>query len=222
MGEEASVDLGRFVSETSESKWFRYLRRRFERGGYILERVEAPLSAQLLDELEGISNEWLTIPGRRERGFTLSQWSRDYLRGGPVYVVRGRDGVAMAFANVIPSYRPGEATVELMRHRPDVVNGTMDFLFTAMMLDFHTRGFLWFSEGLSPFAGVGESPDSSIEERAVHELSERLNRLFSYRGLRSYKEKFEPEWEDRYVIYLGGPIGLARVSFALARLTANR
>ena len=109
-----------------------------------------------------------------------------------------------------------------MRHQPDVVNGTMAFLFTAMMLDLQGRGFRWFSEGMAPFAGVGEAPDSTIEERAVHELSERLNRLLSYRGLRTYKEKFDPEWEDRFLIYSGGPIGLARVLFALTRLTADR
>ncbi|TAJ20596.1 MAG: DUF2156 domain-containing protein [Dehalococcoidia bacterium] len=222
VGEEASVDLGRFASETANTKWFRYLRRRFEREGYALERVEPPLSPHLVEELEAISDAWLTIPGRRERGFTLGQWGREYIRTSPVYVVRGRDGVATAFANVVPSYREGEATVDLMRHRPDVVNGTMDFLFTAMMLDLHERGFRWFSEGLAPFAGVGESPDSSIEERAVHELFERLNRLFSYRGLRAYKEKFEPEWEGRFLIYKDGPIGLARISFALTRLTADR
>ncbi len=216
------VDLDRFVAETSTQKWFRYLRRRFERDGCVLERVEAPLSSHLLDELAAISDGWLTIPGRRERGFTLGQWSRDYIRLSPVYVVRDRAGVARAFANVVPSYRPGEATVDLMRQQPDAVNGTMDFLFTAMMLDLHGRGFRWFSEGLAPFAGVGEDPDSTIEERAVHELFERLNRLFSYRGLRAYKEKFEPEWEDRFLIYSGGSIALARVSFALTRLTADR
>lgn len=143
--------------------------------------------------------------------------STQTLRPPPPTAIAG-----VALANVVPSCRPGEATVNLMRHLPEAVNGTMDFLFTAMMLDLHTRGFGWFSEGLAPFAGVGESPDSSIEERAVHELSERLGRLFSHRGLRAYKEKFEPEWEDRYLMYAGGPIGLARVSFALARLTADR
>ncbi len=222
VGEEASVDLDRFASVTADGKWFRYLRRRFEREGYALERFDPPLSARLLDELEGISDAWLTIPGRRERGFTLGQWGREYIRTSPVYVVRGSDRVATAFANLVPSYRAGEATIDLMRHRPGVVNGTMDFLFTMMMLDLHGRGFRWFSEGLAPFAGVGESPDSSIEERAVHELFERLNRLFSYRGLRAYKEKFEPVWEDRFLIYKDGPVGLARISFALTRLTADR
>ena len=222
VGEEASVDLDRFAAETSSQKWCRYLLCRFEREGYVLKHVAPPLTSHLLDEIEAISDGWLTIPGRRERGFTLGQWSRDYIRSSPVYVVRDRTGVATAFANVVPSYRPGEATMDLMRHQPDVVNGTRDFLFTVMMLDLQGRGFRWFSEGLATFAGVGEAPDSTNEERAVHELSERLNRLLSYRGLCTYKGKFDPEWEDRFLIYSGDPIGLARVSFALTRLTADR
>lgn len=42
------------------------------------------------------------------------------------------------------------------------------------------------------------------------------------RGLFAYQEKFESEWEDRFSIYNDGQIGLARISFAVTRLTADR
>ena len=81
VGEEASVDLDRFAAETSSQKWCRYLLRRFEHEGCVLKHVEPPLTSHLLDEIEAISDGWLTIPGRRERGFTLGQWSRDSTSG---------------------------------------------------------------------------------------------------------------------------------------------
>jgi phosphatidylglycerol lysyltransferase len=73
--------------------------------------------------------------------------------------------------------------------------------------------------GMAPFAGIGDEPGASLEERAIHELYQRLNRFFSYKGLRSFKAKYEPEWEGRYLAYGGGPLGLARTTVALTRLT---
>ncbi|MBX7111687.1 MAG: phosphatidylglycerol lysyltransferase domain-containing protein [Dehalococcoidia bacterium] len=219
IGEEASVPLDAFASDTARNKSFRTIQRRFEREGSTCTREEPPLSPGLIHELRTVSDSWLSLPGRRERGFTLGRWDEQRLRDDVVYVVRSREGEALAFANLVPSYRAGEATIDLMRHRAQVMNGTMDFLFLAIMTDLQARGFEWFSLGMAPFAGIGEEPDASLEERAIHELFERLNRFFSYRGLRAYKSKFEPQWEGRYLAYAGGPLGLGRTTLALTRLT---
>ncbi len=219
IGEEASVDLERFATQTAETKDFRYIRRRYEREGYVASRHEPPHPAAVMAEVEAVSRDWLTLPGRRERGFTLGAFEPRYIQSSPLFVLRDAEGLLVAFVNEIPSYRPGEATIDLMRHRTGVPNGVMDYLFTTVLLDCHVRGFTRFDLGLAPFAGVGEHPDATLTERAVREIFDRLNRLFSYRGLRNYKAKFEPDWEDRYLAYRGGPVGLARTALALTRLT---
>jgi len=53
----------------------------------------------------------------------------------------------------------------------------------------------------------------------MYQIHERLNRFFSYKGLRSYKSKFAPRWEERFLIYQGGPTGLVNAGIALTRLT---
>jgi phosphatidylglycerol lysyltransferase len=73
--------------------------------------------------------------------------------------------------------------------------------------------------GLAPLAGIGDRPGAPLEERALNQLSERLTRFFSYKGLRFYKAKFDPDWEERFLAYRGGPAGLARVGLALTRVT---
>jgi phosphatidylglycerol lysyltransferase len=50
-------------------------------------------------------------------------------------------------------------------------------------------------------SGFEEREDASPEERAVHFFFERLNFLFSYRGLKQYKAKFATSWEPRYAVY---------------------
>ncbi len=220
IGEEAVVDLERFASETAKSKKFRYTRRRYgEREGYSAVRYEPPHPGELLDEVEEVSNAWLSMSGRRERGFTLGRFERDYIGGTPLLVVRDSGGEAQAFANQVPSYREDEATIDLMRHRPDTPNGVMDFLFIELMLELAEEGYKRFDLGLAPLAGVGAAPESPLEERALEQLSERLTRFFSYKGLRDYKAKFDPLWEDRFLAYRGGPSGLLTTGVALARLT---
>ena len=220
VGEEAVVSLGRFSSEKARSKKFRYTRRRYgEREGYRAQRCEPPHSRELLDEVEEISDAWLSMPGRRERGFSLGRFERGYIGDMPLFVVRDADGRVQAFANLIPSYRRGEATIDLMRYRPDMPNGIMDYLFIELMLDLAEKRYESFDLGLAPLAGVGSGPKSPLEERALDQISERLTRFFSYKGLRDYKAKFNPVWEDRFLVYRGGPPGLVATAVTLARLT---
>jgi lysylphosphatidylglycerol synthetase-like protein (DUF2156 family) len=35
----------------------------------------------------------------------------------------------------------------------------------------------------------------------------------------NYKDKFEPTWEDRFLAYQGGPLGLLKAAIALIRAT---
>jgi phosphatidylglycerol lysyltransferase len=219
IGEVAVVDLERFATETVERREFRRARGRFRAGGYVVTRHPPPQPTVLLDAVEEVSNEWLSLPGRREREFTLGRFDRTYLRDRPLAVLRDPSGRAVAFVNEIPSYRAGEATIDLIRHRPTAPHGSMDYLMVELLLLLRRDGVRFFSLGLTPLAGVGDRPGAGLQERAVHQLFERLNRFFSYKGLRHYKAKFEPTWEDRFLIYEGGPPGLVRAALALARLT---
>jgi phosphatidylglycerol lysyltransferase len=106
-----------------------------------------------------------------------------------------------------------------MRHRLETPNGTMDYLLMELMLALREEGYSRFALGLAPFSGVGDRPGATLQERALNQLYEHLNRFFSYKGLRYYKAKFEPDWEERFLVYGRGPLALARVGVALTRVT---
>lgn len=219
IGEVAVVDLERFATQTVERREFRRARGRFRADGYEVTREPPPQSARLLDAVEEVSNEWLSLPGRRERDFTLGRFDRDYLRESPLVVLRDPNGRPVAFVNEIPSYRVGEATIDLIRHRPTAPHGSMDYLMVELLLLLRREGFRLFNLGLTPLAGVGDRPGAGLQERAIQQLYERLNRFFSYKGLRHYKAKFAPAWEERFLVYEGGPAGLVRTALAFARVT---
>jgi phosphatidylglycerol lysyltransferase len=48
---------------------------------------------------------------------------------------------------------------------------------------------------------VGETQKSPRLERVLHYLYEHLNQFYNFKGLHSFKEKFNPCWEPRYLVY---------------------
>jgi phosphatidylglycerol lysyltransferase len=216
IGEEAIVDLEQFYSRTGRNRYFGYHKRHFEREGYRFMRYKPPHPAVLLDEIEEVSKEWLSLPKHRELGFLQGRFERNYIEKTPICVVRDPSGHVIAFLNEVPSYRSGEATFDMMRHRPGVPNATMDYLFQGTMFALQEEGYHWFNMGVAPFAGLGNSPGAPLVERILG-LTLRMNWFVSAQGMRYYKVKFKPVWQDRFVAYSGGLLGLIRMTPAVTK-----
>jgi phosphatidylglycerol lysyltransferase len=165
--------------------------------------------------------ESLRIPGRRERAFSLGRFDWNYLKDTPFFAVFAPDGRMLAFANIIPSYHAGDTTVDLMRHRSNAPNGTMDFMFIKLFLMSKAQGFRRFDMGMAPMAGFREKEEASREERAVHYFLQHLNFLFSYQGLMHFKSKFATIWEPRYLIHRH-VLDLPRIAYAMAKVSELR
>jgi phosphatidylglycerol lysyltransferase len=218
IGDDAIVDLTSFTLEGGSRKRLRSRIKQLEKAGIKMKYFAAPVPDDLLKELREISDEWLGLPGRREREFSLGRFDPAYLRSTPVATVEDAGGRTLAFVNIVPSYHPGEATIDLMRHRPDAPNGVMDFLFVKLILRDRDEGYTRFNFGLSPMSGFQEREEASATERAVYLFFQRLTFLFSFGGLKAYKAKFASRWEPRYVIYRHA-LDLPKVGVALGKVS---
>jgi phosphatidylglycerol lysyltransferase len=86
-----------------------------------------------------------------------------------------------------------------------------------MLLYLRDEGYRTFNLGLAPFAGVGESADSSLLEKIMHGVGERVGWFAGLGRLRQYKSKFEPAWEDRFLVYDRSLFALPRIGRAMAQ-----
>lgn len=213
IGQEAVVPLEDFSLAGKAGQRYRSAKNKFEKLGYAGEVLKAPQSDELLAELKGVSDEWLSNMKGREKRFSLGWFDAEYLRACPVVVVRNPAGRVVAFANILREYRKNEATLDLMRHSE---GGLMDYLFAVLFEWAHAQGFASFNLGLSALSGVGESTDDPKVERAFHYLYEHLNRFYNFQGLHAFKDKFHPAWEPRYLVYPGNAL-LPAVGLALVR-----
>jgi phosphatidylglycerol lysyltransferase len=217
IGEEAVVDLEHFAAVTSQSRRFRYFKRKLGGEGYSCDRYRPPHCLELLGELEDVSKEWLSLPHHREYGFHQGCFDREVLVETPVFGLRDPDGRLIAFVNQVPSRRQGEAKGDLMRRRPGIHCRSMDLVFLEMLLSLRSEGYRTFNMGLAAFAGVGDSPDSLLLEKVMRGVGRRVPWFAGLGRLKQYKDKFEPVWEDRFLVYDRSLLALPRIGLALTR-----
>lgn len=211
IGEEAIVDVDRFALTGGAMKPIRKAVNRAEREGLEVTELEPPLAPETVDELREVSDAWLSSSGHRERGFTLGRFDGDALRDHPVVLVRNGAGRAVAFADIIPSYRGTIGNFDLMRRVPDAPKGAMELLFVALIERFRAAGLSGMSLGLAPLAGAADDGPIGRALGLVRERSGFLN----FAGLEEFKAKWRPRWEPRYFAY-GGAGDLPRSAAATA------
>lgn len=219
LGEEARVPLASFSLEGKARAELRTARRRAEREGSSFEIVPPAEVAGLLPALRDISDHWLDDKATQEKGFSLGFFSPEYLLNFPVALIR-LHGRPVAFANLWVTAGRQELSVDLMRFGPEAPRGSMDYLFTELMLWGREQGYRYFSLGMAPLAGLEQHPLAPAWHRVGNLVFRYGEHFYNFDGLRRYKAKFMPEWEPRY---LASPSGLAlpRVLIDVASLISG-
>ncbi|MBS0445001.1 MAG: bifunctional lysylphosphatidylglycerol flippase/synthetase MprF [Proteobacteria bacterium] len=203
LGEHAHVRLPEFSLKGGKRANLRSGVNRGEREGLTFDVVDPPGVAAWLPTLREISDAWLAEQRGREKGYSVGRFDADYLQRLPIALVRRGDEV-LAFANLLATDAKEEASIDLMRYRPGAPPGTMDFLFAKIMLHLQAAGYERFGLGMSPMAGMAERRKAPRWQRLGRLLYDYGDRYYNFRGLHSFKDKFEPVWEARYLASAGG------------------
>ncbi len=200
LGEQALIPLQQFTLRGKKRDDLRSAINRAEREGLDFAVLDHPLPEATWTELRTISDQWLGMK-TAEKGFSLGRFDRPYLSRAPIAVVRQGETI-VAFASLMPDYRQNqEMSIDLMRHATDAPHGCMDFLLVRLLEHARDAGYGWFNLGMAPLAGVGQNEFARRAERLARLAYEYGNRFYNYKGLRSYKGKFDPVWRGSYLAY---------------------
>ena len=214
LGEEARVPLAEFTLEGSGRSRLRQARSRMTREGCRFELLPAEAVMPLLGELSAISASWLAQKNTREKRFSLGCFDAKYLVRTPLAVIRRAEHI-VAFANVWASGARHELSIDLMRYGPDAPPASMDALFAELMLWGRAQGYAWFSLGMAPLSGFEHHHLAPLWNRFGALLFRYGEHFYNFRGLREFKEKFDPVWRPRYLAAPGSlsvPVVLTRVA----------
>jgi phosphatidylglycerol lysyltransferase len=218
VGEEARVDLHAFRIEGPRGAKHRQVMRRLEKDGCRFEIVPASDVPGIIDSLRAVSDDWLAARAGAEKGFSLGFFDAGYVARYPVAVVRCGEQL-VAFANIWKGGDGQEVSVDLMRFSRAAPKSVMEALFSNLLCWGKSEGYRWFVLGMAPLSGIEQSPAASLWNRLSAFLYRHGEPVYHFQGLRAYKEKFDPTWEPRYLVYPGGmklPRILADVSALVA------
>jgi lysylphosphatidylglycerol synthetase-like protein (DUF2156 family) len=209
IGASAVVDIRKFLNDTVKDKWWRWQTNRAVKVGYTYGQSLPPHSRRFLAELEAVSNSWLGKNNRKERGFALGYFDKQYLQKCPIHYLKDRSDHAVAFTNQLPSFKKSKtATIDLLRYKSDA-NNAMPFLLSKTIENLGGQ-YQSFDLGFVPFASTSDPVINIARALSVGR--------FSASGLEQFKNKFDPEWTPNYLAYDGDLADLALIGVNLERV----
>lgn len=199
IGEEAIVDVNSFNLQGKKRKSLRNAVNNIERKGYHSQCYRAPLSEEFIKQLRLVSDSWLIDMKRSERVFSQGMFDEIKIRDSDVITLEDATGKIIAFLNIIPNYAPNESTYDLIRKTEDAPGGNMDILLLRFMDYCREEGFDMLNMGLAPLSGFDKK--KGMIETTISFLYNKHYSFRSSRGLRDFKEKYEPHWVEKYIVY---------------------
>ncbi len=219
LGEEASIPLERFSLEGGARKGLRYTANKLEKGRYIFEVIPLEKIPAFLPEFRSISDSWLEHKATREKRFSLGFFDAEYLKQFPACIVR-KDHKVIAFANIWSGAEKEELSIDLMRYLPEAPRDVMEYLFIKLMLWGKREGYRRFNLGMAPLSGIEDHALAPLWNRLGTFIFRHGEHFYNLKGLRQYKEKFDPEWVAKYLASPGGLV-LPRILANIASLISG-
>ena len=198
IGESAAVPLETFSVEGRKRGNLRRAWRKAGEEGASFEVLPPAAVSAVLDELQAISDQWLSHHAGGEKGFTMGGFTRAYVAEFPVAVVR-QDGRIVAFATLWTTSARTTFSMDLMRYSNAAPKNIMDYLFIELIAWGKAQGYQAFEFGMAPLAGLEDRPLAPIMSRVGRLLFERGEEIYNFQGVRKYKDKYDPVWQPRYL-----------------------
>ncbi|TAM93310.1 MAG: lysylphosphatidylglycerol synthetase family protein [Chitinophagaceae bacterium] len=199
IGQEAMVDLTTFSMEGKKRQNLRTARNNLLKKGYKCHILDPPVPGNILQQLKAVSNDWLNKLGEEEMVFSQGMFLEEEVREHTILYLEAPDGRIVAFLDLIPDYKKGEARYDLIRKLADEYSGCLDMLMVELIFYCKEKNYQTLNMGMAPMSGIDIPKD--IRERTIKFAYENIGRFKHYKGLRFFKEKFDPVWENKYMIY---------------------
>lgn len=199
IGQEAILDLNDFSLSGKDKKSLRNGLNSLQKKGYTTMVCAAPHTTNFLEELKAVSDEWLEEYQKEELIFSQGMFEFEELAKQDIVVMKDADNKVVAFLNIIPDYTPDECTYDLIRKKADAPGGCMDAMIIQLIEYEKAKGCQYLNMGLVPLTGF-DKPQSPAE-KLIKYASDKMKRFRNYHSLRDFKDKYNPIWENKYLIY---------------------
>jgi phosphatidylglycerol lysyltransferase len=214
IGEDAIIDTHTFTLAGKAMANVRSSAKRAEKDGLHVIFSYGPVrDGDHLTQMERISRTWLTNKGGHEKGFSMGHFDR--CGDDQVIYALALDASqhVQAFVSFVPIYGRNGWGLDLMRRAEQTTPGTMELLLARSIHHLKEQGAETVSLGLAPLGQTNQG-DGTLLENRIDSLTRYFGEQAKSQSLFSFKKKFQPTWECRYLAY-SSTLKLPRVGWAL-------
>ncbi|HEV7237243.1 MAG TPA: DUF2156 domain-containing protein, partial [Ktedonobacteraceae bacterium] len=166
-------------------------------------------------QMEHISQVWLASKGSAEMGFSMGHFD-PYGDNEQIYALAvDNNNKVHAFVTFVPIYGWHGWGLDLMRRAEQAAPGTMELLLARSIEYFKKEGSDRVSLGLAPLSNINHT-DETFVGTSIDFLTHRFGKPAKNHSLFTFKKKFQPQWESRYLVY-SHTLTLPTVGWALYR-----
>ena len=214
IGEDTIIDVQNFTLKGGKMANIRTSARRAEKAGvHVIFYEGAVISADHREQMARIYQDWLTRKGGSEMGFSMGRFETGTHTTQLTALAFDQQGTMQAFLTFLPIDGRNGWGLDLMRRDEQATPGTMELLIAHSLEYCKTRGKTMVSLGLAPLHNHNQNQLSSLG-RCCSLFLRRSRKLQQFQSLTAFKQKFQPTWENRYLIF-SHQLSLPQIGFAL-------
>jgi phosphatidylglycerol lysyltransferase len=203
IGEVARVYLPEFNPDNGNYSLLDETYQKYRDRGYSFKVIPAKDVGKYLKKFRRISDQWIEANDADEIGFSQGVFNKQYLGKFSIASVF-KDGEPVAFANIWKGAGKYELSFDLLRNTPESQTDIIDYLLVELMLWGKQEGYKWFSLGMAPLSGMKNHQHTQRWSKVADWVYTYGENIYNFKEVRKYREKFNPEWEPRFLAVPGG------------------
>lgn len=218
IGEEAVINLATFTTQGSAMDDVRYGINRMKRmsaqfSWYPLDEVPW----RVLNEVDVLYKEWIAEKKAPELTFSMDFYPFPVEHDAWLLTVAGPEGNLWGAYTYYP-YNQGRGMVlDFMLRSVTSPSGMVEGALAESIEHFRNAGKVELSLSNAPLSNTQKAVEASLTDKGVKLIFNNVNRFYNYRSLFTFKQKFLPKWEPRYLVFRSY-VSLPQVAYALIQV----
>ncbi|GHT58281.1 hypothetical protein AGMMS49531_00150 [Endomicrobiia bacterium] len=195
LGQEAKIPLRVFNKEDERFESFCDLEKEIESAGFKYKTLHSDQFEQYREIFADINEQWWKDTNYIERNFIPGKYDDSYMKDMDFGVLE-KDDKAYAFSVLAKTKNKNEISSGIVRYLK-CDKDIFAYIIFKNILQAKDDGYKWFDIGLAYFPTIDNSDEGVKCFAKMFMFSEHFN--YDLASLRNFKDKFCPEWRNKYI-----------------------
>lgn len=169
-----------------------------------------------INEINKLHESWTKLKKAPLLTFSLDFFPFPIEENAYVLVITGQNGIIWGALSFFPYDNNCSMALDFMIRSPQAPHGVVEAGINEAVNYFKGKGMKVLSLGMAPLSDITIQKNKTISEKIKNVIFERFNQFYQYKSLFKFKNKFNPQWEHKYLVYKND-VELPAIMIALAQ-----